>query len=377
MKRNTLRATLMLIGTTIGAGIFGIPAMMGTVGIWAGSFLFWFVALVVLATQILYLELILRDPERRRLPGYIGHAFGPWGKHLAAVTHTFQLVGINFAYLLLGGEFLWILSRVFGFSWELSGWRMVFWVVGLLALLGGLKMAARIESNLTWMLIGLICVMIVLSVPHVHLARVFESHWMVIDGAIGVFLFSLFGCTAIPEMHEVTGRTFSQTRTAVIRGTLSAAFLIWLFGVVTFAALPGVAADRVALTQLLPNGLLWVLPLMGFTSVMASFVAATYDLFATYRTDFHWPVRSSWMLALGLPLILVFIISNPNLLEVLATVGAIFTATNGLLIVLAAKHVMRHDTKTIPRWWRTTVPVIVSAIFLFMILQRLFTLLVV
>jgi amino acid permease len=49
-NRTLVRATLTMIGTIIGAGIFGVPAMFEKTGVLVGTVTFWFIAAIVLAT---------------------------------------------------------------------------------------------------------------------------------------------------------------------------------------------------------------------------------------------------------------------------------------------------------------------------------------
>jgi amino acid permease len=370
-RKTFIRATLVMVGTIIGAGIFGVPAMLGRAGILAGSIIFWCIAGLVLATHLLFVEIIARIKERKRLPGYLEHVFGAWAKWPSAVAHTAQIAGGSFLYIILGGEFLRLLAFGFGFDGGSLGFQLFFWFLSSCIVASALRFMAKIEAYLTWALVGLLILMLALAVPQADFSRFAWQNWGSSFGALGVFLFSLVGLSVIPEVFEIAQRKITTTRWAVILGSLASALVTWLFGIFIYAAIRnGSSADFTVMANIFPAFLWLILPVVGFLAVITSFITGAFDLKVMYLVDLKQSKLMSWGAALGLPLALLFILPR-NFLSGVETMGALVSASSALLVVIAAFLVMRRDKKRVSIWWRCAAPALAAALFSFIFLQRI------
>lgn len=369
--RSFIPAFLTLIGTIIGAGVFGVPAVLQRTGIVAGSVIFWIVALLLLATHLLFAEIISRDAVRRRLPGYAGHILGSWAEKAGVITHSMQLIGANLAYLILGGGFLAVIAGRFGIYDGFLFWQILFWVGGVITVMSGLRLLAEIEADMTWMLLAVMIIMIILAAPHVNLEGARASDWTQAHTALGVFLFALSGFTVIPEVYEISGKSMRRTRIAIVLASLISALLTWGFGMSIYLAGKNLDLSTPAsLSVLFPSGVWWILPLFGFLAVATSFITSAFDLQAMYVYDLKLRRWLSLALTMGVPLVLLFVTSR-DFIGTIDTAGALFGSANGLLVVGAAAVVMHQKASTQPIWWRVIVPVAAGALFLFTFVQRI------
>ncbi len=353
-----MRPTLSMIGTIIGAGIFAIPATFAKTGILTGSIAFIVIALLVMASHLLYVEVIARDSIRGRLPGHVGQILGAWPKKLAVITHTGQLVGAGLAYVILGGGFLAVI-----FSGLVSDvlliWQVLFWFGGALSVVYGLRLIEKLETYLIWSLMTCIVLVVVLAIPDIRFARVFVPHWEMLFVPLGTFLFALSGLSFIAEIHEMTNKSVRKTRFAVALGSAVAAFLTWLFGVTAYFSL-----ER---HGVLPGGL--IIPILGFLAVSTAFMNSAYDLQAMIRLDLKQSKWVAWGVALLSPLMLLFA-TKRDFVSTISVVGSLFTATNGLLVVVCAAVIMARAGKTRSHWaWRVAAPIVVGTLFLIPMMQ--------
>ena len=79
---STFRATALLCGTIIGAGVLGIPYVISKVGFIPGFFIILLIGLAMLMLNLLLGEVILRTPGNHQLPGYAERYLGKTGKKL-------------------------------------------------------------------------------------------------------------------------------------------------------------------------------------------------------------------------------------------------------------------------------------------------------
>ena len=95
-----------LVGTIIGAGIFGLPYAISQSGILLGILYFLLLGGVVMLLHLFFGEFSLRTKAKHRLIGYAEIYLGAWGRRFAVFAIMFSNVGALLAYILIGGLFL-------------------------------------------------------------------------------------------------------------------------------------------------------------------------------------------------------------------------------------------------------------------------------
>ena len=131
-------ALAVLIGTIVGAGIFGIPYVISKSGVLPGLFYFLFLGLAVLILHLVFGEIILRTEEKSRLSGYAQKYLGKNGKLLVTISMVIGITGTLLAYIIIGGNFLKI---VFSPFFDLSSFRfgLIFWLILVCFVFRGIK----------------------------------------------------------------------------------------------------------------------------------------------------------------------------------------------------------------------------------------------
>ncbi len=363
IDKNVIRATLAMLGTIVGAGVFAIPSVFRQYGIGWGSALYWVVATLVLATHLLLSEVILQKNTfgKMRLPGMVSSVLGPrWGK-IAFLSHPGQTIGACLAYIILGGEFIYALGGA-QFVSSILFWQVVFWAGGAATVLIGLHFVAKVESWLTWGLILALGVSVFLFGKIADPTLFFQMQGSWAWSPIGILVFSLFGLTIIPEIVEIAGGKREPAQRSIAWGSLGAALLMWLFGVTAYAAAPDITASAPGYASVLSAETRWIIPVVGFLAVATSFITLMEGMKRMLIADAKMHKNTAKVLALGAPLILLFT-TQRNFLSTVSFVGGFFSALNGIFAtVMAAK------LKKI-RW-----PLGISFIFLLIIISRILNL---
>jgi amino acid permease len=359
-----LRATLALTGTIIGAGIFGVPAMVGAWGVPVATLGFIILTLVVLAVHLFLAEAVSSYQPDVRLPGFAGRWVGSWGRWTVGIAQPLAVFGSSLAYVILGGEFLAILGAMAGITMPLLVWQVLFWAAGAGVILAGFSWMMRVEAFLTWGLVGLLLLMTGVAFFRVDPAWVFTFPQTGTFLPYGVILFSLFGFTTIPELELMVRGNREDLRRAVIRGTVGSAVLTYLFGIAVWLASSGtVGAGPAALLAVFPPIFSVIIPLFGLLAVITSYMTMGYDLGSLFRLDYRISAFLAWLVALGVPLALLFL-TNRNFLSTIGLVGAVFDAVIAVVCVLIGRAALRHRRPWAPRWsaiwwWREVASVAV------------------
>lgn len=362
-----------MTGTIIGAGIFALPAAFSRVGFWPGTFLFFFLAAIVIITHLLYVEVILASKGNLRLPGYAHAGLGELGFRAATISYPLQIIGSNVAYIILGGEFFSILARHFGLNIPTSLWQLAFWVGGAVTVLFGLRFVAAVEFYATGFLLAALLIAVAVVGPLVDTSLVqigSPTGWLL---PFGVFLFSLSGLSIVSEVVELAGRKRAWSYAAVTIGTGTAALFSWMFGVTMYLAARGYPIRTTAeLISVLPNAWAWLIPLLGFLAVGTSYITTAKDLEAALRNDYKLKPRESVAVALLTPLALFILIAR-DFLSTIGFVGAVFVGMNCIMVCLLALKEFHKLKRRFPRIMVSTLTVFVISVYVFGIFQKLFS----
>src|SRR5688572_11131568 len=112
--RRFFQASALLVGTMVGAGIYGIPFAFAKAGFWIGAI--WLVVLtgLMMLFNLLFAELALSTQGVHQLSGYAHIWPGPWGRRLMTFANVLGIYGALLAYMIVFGEFAHnILSQFF------------------------------------------------------------------------------------------------------------------------------------------------------------------------------------------------------------------------------------------------------------------------
>ena len=106
MKSQKLAGVAILVGTTIGAGILGLPYVVMKSGFLIGTINILFVAGLILLLNLYLGEVTLRTKSTHQLPGYAEKYLGKKGKNLMALSLFIGIFSALVAYLIGEGKSL-------------------------------------------------------------------------------------------------------------------------------------------------------------------------------------------------------------------------------------------------------------------------------
>ncbi|MDP3985412.1 MAG: aromatic amino acid transport family protein [bacterium] len=364
MKKATkkiVQGLATLVGTIIGAGIFGVPYVMSKAGVVVGLVYFIALTIIMILLHLYFGEIVLAIKERHRFPGFAYELLGQWGKHTAAVLGIFGgWISIT-AYIILGGMFLSLLLDRWVNIGPL-GWSLVFAASAAFAVVGGLRWITRTEVLMTTALLIVILTIIIAGLPQVALAHLVRFDVKEVVLPYGVILFSLSGLAVIPELEDVLGNGQRKLlRRVIVLGILAAAILTAFFGAIV-AGISGPNTSSDAISGLQPFWGAWIITigaLFGFLAVATSCYVFLMNQAETFVYDYRMSWWTSRILALGVPLIF-FILGARNFIGLIGLAGGFTGGLTGVLIVFMYLRVL--EKKKIPRL-RWVVPIGVAAVF--------------
>jgi len=334
-QRNLLLATATIVGTTVGAGIFGIPYVIAKAGIIPGIFYFLLLGGAVLLLHLFFGEVVLRTEGNHRLPGYAKIYIGNRGEAVISFSTLIGLSGTLLAYLVLGGEFLRTLFLPF-FDISSFLWTIFLWAGASFFILRDIRIIARLEFWLVVLFLVVIFVIFFFSFPHFTIENFSFLNSKYIFLPYGVLLFSFAGWLAIPEAASVLHQGQKKyLGFVIVASALIVAVLYFLFAV----AVVGVSGEKTtqdALSGLAPElgGFInWFGAFFGILAVVSSLLVLGNYLENALHYDYRIPSFLAGPMAVGIPLFL-FLVGLREFILTIGFVGALLGAAEGVVISL-------------------------------------------
>jgi len=336
-------AISILLGTIVGAGIFGIPYVIARSGIIPGFFYLLILGGAVLLIHLFFGEIVLRTKGKQRLIGYSQKYLGKWGKLLITIAVIFGVTGALLAYLILAGDFLEILfsphTNLTSFYFSL-----IFGVVLSYFIFRGIKLIAPTElfTNLLFFLV--IFIIFSLCLPKINFSNLPLFNLPNIFLPYGVILFSLIGWSAIPEIVEIlkTAEEKKSLKKIIILGTI----IVIVFYILFAAGIIGITGGKTstdALSGLIPflgGKIIFLVALAGLITLADSFLILGLYLRNTFIYDLKISKNLAFLIACGLPIIL-FLIGFRSFIGTIGFVGTVLGVIEGIMIVLIFKNIKK------------------------------------
>ncbi len=332
-----IRSLFFVIGGSIGAGMFGLPALFSQTGAAWGTLLYWVIVLIVMGIHVAYAELQAKAGSKHDLAGIAKRSLGKPGWVVALIVYPISVYGATLVYLLLGAQFLSALSGALGGPTVQSGWQLVLWVFFAWGAHKGVKGVAKFERPITLILVGgllLACAIAAVS-GRAPTSPLLSPRTFSLSAFVGVVFFASISLPAIAEVMAFDGRSSKIGRRAVLMGGLIAASLKWIFALCFAGAAIGGVIQVTDLMRALPVAVSWLLPFIGFLAISGAAVSVLDSLRLTYRDEFSFRPLFAWILAILPPLVLLYV-SHQALLPLMTFLGSFVAATNALLVCVSA-----------------------------------------
>jgi len=355
MNTKVIGVSLLVAGTTIGAGMLALPLTTGVSGFIPSSLLLIAYWLFMLFTSFLFLEATLSFPPGTNLITMAKARLGGFGQAITWIFYLFLLYALTTAYL--AGSAPIFLSWVQG----LTGIEPPFWVgyFPMIILFGYAIYRGYEAVDLLnrWMMIGMgVCFfsILLMLVPYISSDKLLMMNWPALPSALSIVAVSFGYHIIIPSAADYLGRDVKAIKKALFIGSAIplVVYLIWqavTLGVLNdFAACPiheameGACADLEIIRSLFGRSIISQLfKFFSFFLIATSFLGVTLSLFDFLADGFRIPKNkigkgSLFILTFAPPLIIT--LQNPHaFLSALEYAGAFGVVTLlGILPILLA-----------------------------------------
>jgi tyrosine-specific transport protein len=342
MRKNFILAVASLIGTIIGAGVFGIPYVMAKSGILFCLFYFLILGASVFLLHLFFGEVVLRTKQKHRLVGYAEKYLGKKAKALAAFSTIFGTIGALLVYIILGGHFL---KLIFPFSLSSFQLSLFLWIILSFFIFLGMKSIAWVQLLMNAGFLGAVLLIFFYSFPKIDMGNFILADPQYIFLPYGVILFSLVGWNAIPEVETILVKKKDLKKVIfwAIAISLSFYFLFGLF----ISGLTGQNTTPEAFEGLVPilgQKIIILGGIFGLFAISTSFLILGNYLKNTLIFDYRFPYLFAFFIATFSPLLL-FLSGVREFIWVIAFVGTFIGLIEGTMIILVYKKAKKQGDK--------------------------------
>jgi len=333
-NKNFWRAVFALVGTTVGAGIFGLPFVFFHSGLLLG-----FIELILLVFMILLIqeilgEIALRTRGRKRLVGFAGEYLGPKWERLVKISTLLGSAGVLLVYIILGGGFL---ALLFGKS-ALWG-SLIFFIFWFFAVLARPKTFGRAEFFVSLFIIFIIVAISLISAGYINAENFKGTNIKNLLLPYGVILFAVTGYTVIPEMEDILGVEKRKLKRAIFYGTLIPPIIYSVF-IFVVAGVSGPLTSPDAISGLAralnSENILLLGSLLGLLAIAGASLSHGVYFKETLWYDFKLNKWLAWALSGLIPLSL-FLLGARNFITIIGLIGAVFFAFQATVVLLIHK----------------------------------------
>lgn len=350
-KFEFLKALAVFTSTIIGVGIFGLPYVAMKVGFFVVLLYFFAIAILAIVVHCLLGEVSRDTHTIARIPGYAGEYIGPKAKKISFVISSLGLIGALLAYLILGGEFLYLLlGKVLGGPSIL--YALVFFIAGAYLIYHGMKNISYFEFIMFIAFMGILVFFFYRALPFIHFNHFLTFSPKLLTFPYGVVLFSLWGIAMVPEIKEMVNRDRKRLRQVIITGVVIAA-LCYLFFILTILGASGPQTSKNAITGFaaaIGDRVVNLGYIFGLITTFTSFITLGLTLKKIFWYDFKVSHRVSWTLACFIPLGLYFL-GLKNFIDVIGLTGALMLGLEAIIVVFIYKNFMRKRFQCYPGHW--------------------------
>jgi len=346
VEKKTLYALSIVVGTSIGAGILGLPYALKD-NLYYGIFALIFVSLIIFGTNVMLTKAMFFTRTKKQLIGYIDFYLGAKGKSIMTIAFALSMYGAIIAYLFGMSTILVQIIGINKFFWFILIMYLVYMVV-----YNGISWLKRFEFVLTSILVLLLFIVVFYSLSSTYFSVTnFRFTNANLFFMIGVSVFAFMNMVALPELNELyrfDKKYIDKLTKIAFLGSLIP-LLIYIMFVIAIIGVNALTNDlaTVALYDLFNNGIGMVANIIALISMMTSYIALSFGLFQMYKYDYGLSKDESMLFTFFIPIIMliIIIVLGYGFVDILGFTGSVAGGLQGLLIVLMYKKYCKRARK--------------------------------
>lgn len=246
MNSKLFGGILLVVGTTIGAGMLALPIATAQLGFWGSVALLIGCWAVMTLCAFLFLEVCLWLPVNTNLISMAGLTLGRWGQVVAWGAYLLLLYSILSAYIAGGGDLFHYLLKTSGLDLPLSVASVLFTFLFGVVVYFGIRAVDYVNRGLMFGKMGAYFLLVILILPSITMMNLHtgEFNRVVFPTSLSVTVVAFTCLMIIPSLRTYFGEDVKSLRKAILLGTIIplVCYIAWdavIMGVIPFEGTPG------------------------------------------------------------------------------------------------------------------------------------------
>lgn len=339
-KKKLFTAVSILVGTSIGAGVLGIPYVAARAGFFVALGYIVAIGLIILIVNLYLGEIALRTKGNHQIPGYARRYLGKKGMILQEFATVFGIYAAIVAYILgiskslsflifKNSDYTIKLGLLVGFIMSFFLWR-------------GIKALKKYEKIGVSIILFLLVVIFFIFIKDVNPANLYYFNLGNVFLPFGIILFALMSFHAVPELQIVLHKNEKLMKKALIIGSLITVFFYILFAFVV-VGFKGLATPQIATLALGP-----IFILLGIFTMFTSYLALGIALEENLMYDQRMRKKKAWFLTSIIPIgifLFITLFDYFSFTRILSIGGAVSGGLIGTLVLLMVKRAKKKGNR--------------------------------
>jgi len=267
MQSRFIGGILLIVGTSIGAGMLALPVANAAAGFWASSFFLVVCWALMTLGAFFILEVNLYLPSGKHMVSMANATLGTPGLVLTWLSFLFLLYTLLAAYIsggadVLGGLLMhldihasaWKLATLFTLSFGLIVYR-------------GIRQVDLFNRGLMFAKLAVYAILTVLIFPHIDWTNLQHGHVRYITGSIMILMTSFGFAIIVPNLRDYFNDDLKTLRRVILIGSLIPLVCYFAWDAVIIGSLPSEGA----------NGLIALMHSEHTTSHLAATLSSTLN----------------------------------------------------------------------------------------------------
>lgn len=243
MRSRFIGGILLIVGTSIGAGMLALPVANAAAGFWASSFFLLLCWALMTIGAFFILEVNLYLPRGKHMVSMAGATLGKFGLVVTWLSYLCLLYSLLAAYISGGADVLGGLLRhidCYASSWFLA---MLFTGVFGYIVYRGIRQVDMLNRGLMFVKLAIYVLLVVFISPHISWNFLQQGETRYIVGSLMILMTSFGFAIIVPNLRDYFDDDVQLLRRVVLIGSLIPLICYFAWDAVIIGTLPSEGAD--------------------------------------------------------------------------------------------------------------------------------------
>lgn len=222
MNSKLFGGILLIVGTTIGAGMLALPIATAQLGFWTSVGMLVGCWAIMTLCAFLFLEVNLWLPPNTNLISMVGATLGLPGQIVAWLAYLLLLYSILAAYIAGGGDLFHYLLLTSGINIPLSVASILFTALFGVVVYFGIRAVDYVNRGLMFGKMGAYLLLVVLILPFITMGNLHSGEFsrVIFPTSLSVTVVAFTCLMIIPSLRTYFGEDVGSLRKAILFGTI-------------------------------------------------------------------------------------------------------------------------------------------------------------